>query len=133
MTEPARLTSDLLARKGQAFPTDGLAWPTIDLSQPLPDKLSPRRGSLALVSGAPERQSARPRQARADNSGRRDHGRVALTLRLDRERHRRLRIFAASHERTSQEVILSALDAYLAARGVDGARRRRESGPRARS
>jgi len=122
MTEPARLTSALLARKGQAFPTAALACPTIEVSQPLPapDKLSPRRAGLALVGGTPGHSSVRARRGYgAGGSGHGEDGRVALTLRLDRERHRRLRIFAARHERTSQEVILEALDAYLAACGGD--------------
>jgi hypothetical protein len=123
MTQTARLTSALLARKGQAFPTGGFACPTIDLGQPLPapDKLGPRRG-VVLAQGTPECAGGAlatrlrllrrpPRQG--------DDGRVALTLRLDRERHRRLRIFAARHERTSQEVILRALDVYLEACGAD--------------
>ena len=117
MTQTARLTSALLARKGQAFPTGGFACPPIDLGQPLPapDKLSPPRRGLALARGAlatqlqPLRRPPRPS----------DDGRVALTLRLDRERHRRLRIFAARRERTSQEVILRALDVYLEAYGAD--------------
>ena len=117
MTQTARLTSALLARKGQAFPTGGFAYPTIDLGQPLPapDKLSAPRRGMALARGAlaTQLQPLRrpPRQS--------DDGRVALTLRLDRERHRRLRIFAARHERTSQEVILRALDVYLEAFGAD--------------
>ena len=124
MTQPARLTSALLARKGQAYPTGGFAYPAMDLGQPLPgpDKLSPPRRSLARargalnsVGGAPATQ-LRPLRRPPSQS---DDGRVALTLRLDRERHRRLRIFAARHERTGQEVILRALDLYLAACGPD--------------
>jgi hypothetical protein len=120
MTQPARLTSALLARKGQAFPIGGFAGATmIDACQPLPppDRLAPRAG-MALVS---DRSAGPARQAKGAGRGPGDgdDGRVALTLRLDRERHRRLRIFGARHERTSQEVILKALDAYLAACGAD--------------
>ena len=43
---------------------------------------------------------------------------MALTLRLERERHRRLRIFCARHECSSQDVIVRALDAYLASCGA---------------
>jgi hypothetical protein len=123
MTQTARLTSALLARKGQAFPTGGFACPTIDLRQPLPapDKLGPRRG-VVLTRGTPEhaRGALATQISRLRRPPRRgDDGRVALTLRLDRERHRRLRIFAARHERTSQEVILRALDVYFEAYGAD--------------
>jgi hypothetical protein len=124
MTQTARLTSALLARKGQAFPTGGFAYPTIDLGQPLPapDKLSPPRRGTALARGAPDgaggalaTQVRRLRRPPSES----DDVRVALTLRLDRARHRRLRIFAARHERTSQDVILRALDLFLAACGAD--------------
>ena len=117
MTQTARLTSALLARKGQAFPTGGFACPTIDLGQPLPapEKLSPPRRGTALARGALATQLQPLRRPSRQS----DDGRVALTLRLDRERHRRLRIFAARHERTSQEVILRALDVYLEAFGAD--------------
>jgi hypothetical protein len=120
MTRPAGLTSDLLARKGQALPTAAPACPRVEIGQslpalPAPDKPSSRRASIAVVGGAPERRSGRARQAYGSgSSGRRDE-RIALTLRLDRERHRRLRILAARHDCTSQEVIVAALDAYLAA------------------
>ena len=77
---------------------------------------------MALVKGQLDGDTGRPaRQAggggRGSSHG--DDGRVALTLRLDRDRHRRLRIFAARRERTSQEVIVRALDAYLEACGAD--------------
>ncbi|HSA82723.1 MAG TPA: hypothetical protein VLE23_18035 [Geminicoccaceae bacterium] len=123
MTQTARLTSALLARKGQAFPTGGFACPTIDLGQPLPapGKLRPRRG-VVLARSTPERAGGAlatqlRRLRRPPSQG--DDGRVALTLRLDRARHRRLRIFAARHDRTCQEVILRALDIYLEASGAD--------------
>jgi hypothetical protein len=124
MTQTARLTSALLARKGQAFPTGGFACPTIDLGQPLPapEKLSAPRRGMALARGALHGAGSalatqlQPLRRPPRHS---DDGRVALTLRLDRERHRRLRIFAARHERTSQEVILRALDVYLEACGAD--------------
>jgi hypothetical protein len=119
MTQPARLTSALLARKGDAYPSGDFVAATIDAGQPLPPPaMLTRRAGMALVSecGAPP-----ARQVRGGGRGPGDggNGRVALTLRLDRERHRRLRIFGARHERTGQEVILEALDAYLAACGAD--------------
>ena len=49
----------------------------------------------------------------------RAEGRIALTLRLDRERHRRLKVFCARRQQTTQEVMLNALDAYLEACGAD--------------
>ena len=40
-------------------------------------------------------------------------GRAKLTMRLDRERHFRLKLVAAHLKRSSQEVLTQALDAYL--------------------
>lgn len=122
MRAPARLSGELLARKGQALPTGGLAYATMTLDQPLPSygpAVLVRYGSLpaqdALAQGASRRTAERRRQP----AGRREEDRVALTLRLDRERHRRLRIFCARHECSSQEVIVRALDAYLETCGED--------------
>lgn len=113
MSAPARLTGELLARKGQAAPTTGLAiaGPASALARPsLVHSRTP-----ATVPG--ERRNAGPDRRQA--AGRREADRVALTLRLDRERHRRLRIFTARHDCSSQEVIVRALDAYLASCGED--------------
>lgn len=122
MRAPARLSGELLARKGQALPTGGLAYATMTLDQPLPSygpAVLVRYGSLpaqdALTQGASRRTAERRRQP----AGRREEDRVALTLRLDRERHRRLRIFCARHECSSQEVIVRALEAYLETCGED--------------
>jgi Ribbon-helix-helix protein, copG family len=45
--------------------------------------------------------------------------RVAFTVRLDRERHRRLKLLAARRGRSRQEMLLRALDAYLEACAID--------------
>jgi hypothetical protein len=120
MNRHAKLTSDLLVRKGHASPTGGFAHAGIDLSQPLP---APAKldapGAGAVLTTSPLSVHAAPvrlpkRQARA-----RDDRRVALTLRLDRERHRRLKVFCARGQQTTQEVLLKALDAYLEACGAD--------------
>ena len=123
MRAPARLSGELLARKGQALPTGGLAYAAMTLDQPLPSYGSAalvRYGSLpaqdALAQGGSRRTSA---ERRRQPAGRREEDRVALTLRLDRERHRRLRIFCARHECSSQELIVRALDAYLETCGDD--------------
>jgi hypothetical protein len=46
--------------------------------------------------------------------------RVALTLRVDQERHTRLRLLAAQTKRSSQDILLAALDSYIdgAAQGM---------------
>jgi hypothetical protein len=45
--------------------------------------------------------------------------RVALTVRLDRERQSRLKILAARRGRSCQEILLRALDVYLEVCAVD--------------
>lgn len=42
-------------------------------------------------------------------------GKIAFTLRLDAERHLRLRLATAVGNRSAQKIVLDALDAYLAA------------------
>jgi hypothetical protein len=123
MRAPARLSGELLARKGQALPTGGLGYAAMAPDQPLPSYGHPvlvRYGSLpaqdARAQGGSRRTTAERRRPPA---GRREEDRIALTLRLDRERHRRLRIFCARHDCSSQEVIVRALEAYLDTCGED--------------
>lgn len=106
MPRPARLEGGLLARKGQALPTS-TAYPRLAASQP--DAPSAALGQACLGTPAGEKPPAR--RAGSD--------RVALTLRLDRERYTRLKIVAARHAQSGQSVLLEALDAYLASCGAD--------------
>lgn len=123
MRAPARLSGELLARKGQALPTGGLAYATMAVDQPLPAYriAAPVRYASLPALDALARDGSRRTTAerRHQPAGRREEDRVALTLRLDRERHRRLRIFCARHECSSQEVIVRALEAYLETCGED--------------
>jgi hypothetical protein len=107
MNQTARLTGALLARKGSALPADGLAGAAMALSQPLPPWSVPRPPARPEPEG-----KGHPAPGRAEE-------RVAMTLRLDSTRHTRLRIFAARRNRTSQDVVTEALDAYLEACGGD--------------
>jgi hypothetical protein len=107
MRPPARLTGELLARKGEALPATGMATATLALAPTRPTLV---RAGVAASSDGERRGS---RSERRQPAGRREDDRVALTLRLDRERHRRLRIFSARHDCSGQDVIVRALDAYL--------------------
>ena len=120
MSQSAKLTSDLLVRKGQASPTGGFAHVGVELSQrlPPPAKLETPRANGALVP-VPLGVHAAPAKLQRRRNGTGREGRVALTLRLDRERHRRLKVFSARSQRTTQEILLAALDAYLEACGAD--------------
>jgi len=125
MAQPARLTGELLARKGQALPTGGFAYAKLDLVPPQPAtaKLGQQRCGTSLTREALLSDLRREPGARPEHA---DDGRVALTLRLDRSRYTRLKILAARRARSGHEVLLNALDAYLEACATDCACLRRE-------
>jgi hypothetical protein len=134
MAQPARLTGDLLARKGHALPTGGFAYAKLDLVPPQPstDGLEQQRCGTSLARESLLPDLRRPASARApDRRPEHDDERVALTLRLDRARYTRLKILAARRARSGQELLLTALDAYIEACAADCAclRRAREHDP----
>jgi hypothetical protein len=122
VNQGAKLTSDLLVRKGHAIPTGGFAHVGADLSQLLwpPAKLDTPCGDSVLAPSAPDARASRARSPKR-RSGAAEQPRIALTLRLDRARHRRLKRLCARGQRTIQELLVLALDAYLEAWGSDGA------------
>ena len=93
---PAALTSSLLAAKGKASPTASLATPD-----------TPAFGAPGAAGGPPSNSPAEA-GPKTDKPGR-----AKLTMRLDRERHFRLKLVAAHLKRSSQDVLTQALDAYL--------------------
>lgn len=125
MAAPARLTSALLARKGQANPTGGFAHAKLALIPPQPSAAKRDRqccGAVGSDDGAATVRRLAPGPGRRRGSVAVDRGggdRVAFTVRLDRERHLRLKILAARRGRSGQEMLLRALDAYLEACAMD--------------
>ncbi len=128
----AALSSSLLARKGQARPAmrpQGLAGPAgaaRDLNDlgwndmgedaaPVP-RIAPRLDAAAIAaSPADEAEVAEAEVAQAAlPAGRRK----AFTLRLDPDRHMRLRLASAVRRCSSQWLVTQALDAYLAGEPV---------------
>jgi hypothetical protein len=116
----ASLTSGLLARKGQAKPAmrpqsfgnfagsghsarDDLGWNDMGHDRPRPQAPAPTPApdpvkiDVEAVSGPSE-----PKR------------RAAFTLRLDRERHVRLRLAAVAQNCSGQQVLVKALDRFLA-------------------
>ena len=141
MSEPkpfASLTAGLLARKGAAKPAmrpqmyhaqDDLGWNdtgeaapapkpvltavpvAIAFDQPLPDKAPAppvvvQQAALAQTFDPPVSQ--RPRAAPGSK------GKSAFTLRLDGDRHLRLRLMGAHQHRSAQSLVTEALDRFLA-------------------
>ncbi|MDX1575866.1 MAG: hypothetical protein R3285_06715, partial [Kiloniellales bacterium] len=108
----ARLNGDLLSRKGDARPVSGLA-----AGHGTPAGCPPRPALAAvdpgwagpIPGGAPEpEQENRAPALKCDK-----FGRVRVSLRLDPERHLRLRLLAAHGCMSLQETLIAALDAYL--------------------
>ena len=110
---PARLTSSLLARKGEARPSESLDGPTCNLVHALPAgaltrPAAPRAPVVEIL--VPARS---PAPALAGSGGAGSADRVNLTVRIDRTLHTRLRVLAARQQRTNQDIVEGALEAYL--------------------
>lgn len=97
MKSAGRLTGDLLARKGRAAPIGETM-----VAQILPHI---RNGHNAI-------ESVHDREAlQAANEA--EHKKVAMTLRLDNERHMKLRLLSAMKGRSCQNLLIEALDDLL--------------------
>jgi hypothetical protein len=106
----AMLSSELLARKGSAVPAV------------LALQLNPMAHFPALPMASPRLElrappSREPQAAWRVSSGDKS-GSVKVSLRLDVDRHRRLRRAVLQQGSSGQKVLLAALDAYLDALGT---------------
>ena len=122
----ARLTSDLLFRKGSAQPAvpaphrHGILPSDEAPAQSAPNKPAARapsdpslaRKPLAWPGAARAVQTSSVQRAQAGGGGKRK--RVRVSLRLDLPRHQRLKLAAMQEERTQQSLLTQALDEYLA-------------------
>lgn len=117
MKTMARLTGSLLARKGFAVPArDGLANDMV-LSGGLEARARPDAAPSGFRPAAAARASA-PRAPVASKPAPTPGGkRVAMTLRLDPERHLKLRLLSAHNNVSSQVILTDALDDYLRRHG----------------
>lgn len=101
MSKPTpRLDSGLIARKGEAAPAASVAAPA---AQPV----APAAAKAAAAGAA-----ARPAPPKGMN------GTIAVTVRLDPERYRRLKAIGTDTRQTNQQIFVAALDAWLEAQGV---------------
>ena len=97
------LSASLLARKGDARPAmRPLALGTAT-AEPVEDDAAP----MASVTFATARRIARESATKTRN------GKAAFTLRLDSDRHVRLRLASAMTRHSSQHLVTLALDAFL--------------------
>lgn len=130
----ASLSSSLLARKGQAKPAmrpqgfngfgtpqEDLGWNDMGFDTPRPAPADApavvhQQEALAATFTAPpspvtEKPAAKPRAPRQSVAF--NGHKAAFTLRLDEERHLRLRLASALQRRSSQRLVTEALDALL--------------------
>jgi hypothetical protein len=105
---PARLTSGLLVRKDEAKPSGGLDAPSLPAGATLARPAALRGPMVEIL--VPARVTMRAR-AGSGRSGEDDQ--VRLTVRIDRTLHTRLRVLAARQQRTNQDIVQGALEAYL--------------------
>lgn len=100
---PSKLTSALIARKGHAVPSGfGIPAPLRYAGAPVIPNHSPKNGSRSAYHGAaPVKESETEAQ------------RARVSLRLNEERHLRLRLTAAHMQTTLQDILTQALDNYL--------------------
>jgi len=127
----ASLASGLLARKGEARPATRRAFvakttiallPVAGTARAFNDDIDcpgqvgrAQAGSGSAIVRQLERLArAFAPPAEADRS---DHARVAFTLRLDHDRHLRLRLARAITHHSGQRIVTQALDEYLARLG----------------
>lgn len=101
MTEPkplASLSAGLLARKGEARPA---LRPQLHIAPGNSSPVAEQQARIAAAFDAPQRAVA----------GAKD--RSAFTLRLDPERHLKLRLVGARTHRSAQSLLIEALDRLL--------------------
>jgi hypothetical protein len=112
----AALTGALLANKGAAAPSGAVSTFLNDLSTKKPTIAEqqvckvPRRRSVPLKPV----EAVTPRAALGSMSSLPNSPRAKLSVRLDQGRHLRLKLAAAHLQRSSQTIMIEALDAYLA-------------------
>ena len=123
--KPARLTSALLTRKGMALPSATpatranmveFAPPTVPRPAavpPPPARHEPHRPVTDLVDWIAAKMGGAAAAERASHAARCSNKRVRVSLRLDAERHVRLKLAATYLNRTLQSVFTQAMDEFF--------------------
>jgi hypothetical protein len=111
---PANLNSSLLARKGQAIPSPNGRYASVpatfprevaNSNEPAARRVAPDDYHDATHDDADD--SLSPKRPVGDGP------RVAMTVRLDHDTHRRLRLLSAHTNKSSQEIFTEALESYM--------------------
>ena len=76
--------------------------------------VSPVRDSIEKIAQKLESNAANPQQSKPAGKSARNNRRAAFTLRLDHERHLKLRLACTVRGRSAQQLVTDALDALLA-------------------
>jgi len=105
--------SALLVSKGSAQPIDYSAWAAAVRSPAVAVTPLAPIASVAVVPVTPAKMPARIRRRAKPAEGSKDGARFKYTLRLDPDRHLRVRLVAAHLERSMQDIMTTALDTYL--------------------
>jgi hypothetical protein len=104
--EAASLTSALLVRKGAAVPAGYVSLAAAVRGVRAPEANDSAVTTLAEAGKAGGTRARRRRQSAADP-------RARISLRLDDERHLKLKLTAAHLHKKLQDVVIAALDGYL--------------------
>jgi hypothetical protein len=100
MRPTASLTGTLLFRKGNASPSGFRTRPPYETP------------NVAAVTDAPVEVPSH-RRSRKSGADKAASGVARLSIRLDPEQHRRLRIVAAHTRQSIQAIVMTALDSYI--------------------
>lgn len=103
--EAASLTSALLVRKGAAVPAGYVSLAAVVRGVRAPET---EESGVAALTDVSEASPPRPRRRRSAADPR-----VRISLRLDDERHLKLKLTAAHLHKKLQDVVIAALDGYL--------------------
>jgi hypothetical protein len=103
--EAASLTSALLVRKGAAVPAGYVSLATVVRGVRAPDT---NEGTVTPIGGAGLARASGSRRRRSETDSR-----ARISLRLDDERHLKLKLTAAHLQKKLQDVVIAALDGYL--------------------
>jgi hypothetical protein len=96
MHKPPRLVGDLIVRKGEAAPAVAAFVPIPEAAGPVESRPTAASGPAPVPHGLA--------------------GTIAVTVRLDPARYERLKIYGVRQRRTNQELLVEAIDAFLAGR-----------------